>query len=142
MIVHVQKNEHGEDEVFIAPVTHTPPRGPEQAMEIPQATKKRLGLDSDQSWVITTEVNRFIWPGPDIRSVPGGGEAYGFLPGSMADALVQKIKKNARDRSLSVTRRDDEVLLEKQRASRKQSPAKSVSSKVKGKARRSENKER
>ncbi len=43
--------------------------------EIPLATKRRLDLDKEASWVITTEVNRFVWPGPDIRKVPGDGLA-------------------------------------------------------------------
>jgi hypothetical protein len=92
---------------------------PEKAIEIPQATKKRLGLDEEPSWVITTEVNRFIWPGPDIRAVPGGSLAYGYLPASMTRDVVQQIKTNARDRSLLVIGRDAEVLNEKVRQSRK-----------------------
>ena len=59
MIIHERRNEHDETQIFICPVTHTPPKHPEKAMEIPQATKKRLGLDTDASWIITTEVNRF-----------------------------------------------------------------------------------
>jgi hypothetical protein len=119
VIVHARQNEYQETETFIAPVTHTPPEVPEKAIEIPQATKKRLGLDEEPSWVITTEVNRFIWPGPDIRAVPGGGLAYGYLPASMTRDVVQQIKTNARDRSLLVIGRDAEVLNEKVRQSRK-----------------------
>jgi hypothetical protein len=33
--------------------------------------KRHLGLDDEPSWIITTEVNRFVWPGPDIRVVEG-----------------------------------------------------------------------
>jgi hypothetical protein len=55
--------------------------------------------------VITTEVNRFVWPGPDIRPVPGGGAAYGLLPAKMTRELVERIKRNARDRSISVVER-------------------------------------
>jgi hypothetical protein len=60
VIVHLRQNEYQETETFIAPITHTPPTIPEKAIEIPQSTKRRLGLDKEASWVITTEVNRFV----------------------------------------------------------------------------------
>ncbi len=119
VIVHLRRNEYQEIETFIAPITHTSPEVPEKAIAIPQASKKRLGLDKEASWVITTEVNRFVWPGPDIRPVSGGGLAYGHLPAEMTRDVVQHIKANARDHSLLVIARDDEVLNEKIRQNRK-----------------------
>jgi len=72
----------GETMVTVLPVTHTPPLDLSAAVEIPLATKQRLGLDSQRSWVICSEINRFVWPGPDIRPIPGrpGDMAYGVLP--------------------------------------------------------------
>lgn len=122
VIVHIRQNEFGETEVFIAPITHTPAGNPERGMEVPQSTKKRLGLDDEPSWMITTEVNRFIWPGPDIRPVPGRGMAYGLLSANMADDLVEKIRRNALDRLISVVARDDEVL--NQEVHKRKKPAK------------------
>jgi len=119
VIVHIRENEYHETEAYISPITHTPPENPERAIEVPKATKKRLGLDAESSWIITTEINRFIWPGPDIRSVPGGGSAYGLLPAAMTHDLIQQIKDNARDRTLLITGRDDEALIEKVRQQRK-----------------------
>jgi hypothetical protein len=119
VIVHLRQNEYQETETFIAPITHTPPTIPEKAIEIPQSTKRRLGLDKEASWVITTEVNRFVWPGPDIRAVPGGALAYGHLPAAMTEDVIQQIRTNIRERSLLVIGRDDEVLNEKVRQSRK-----------------------
>ena len=107
VIVHLRVNEHQELETYICPVTHTPPEIPEKAMEIPKATKARLGLDDERSWTITTEVNRFIWPGPDLRPVPDGGYFYGLLPGAMTRDLVAQVKKNAQDRSLRVVGRTE-----------------------------------
>ncbi len=88
-------------------ITHAPPEIPEKALEIPRATKTRLGLDDERSWVITTEVNRFIWPGPNLRPVPGGGYSYGLLPGAMARDLIARVKANAKDQSLRVVGRTD-----------------------------------
>lgn len=109
LIVHLRQNEDQDSEVFIAPITHTPPEVPEKAIAIPQATKARLGLDTQASWIITTEVNRFIWPGPDIRTVPRGGLTYGHLPADMTRDAVQQIKANAGDRSLRVVGRDSDA---------------------------------
>jgi hypothetical protein len=122
VIVHTRENEHRETEVYIepiAPIAHASPTVMERAMEMPKVTKSRLRLDPQTSWIITTEVNRFIWPGPDIRSAPGGRSAYGSLPATMTRDLVRQIKDNARDRSLLVIRRDDEASNEVIRQHRK-----------------------
>jgi hypothetical protein len=123
VIVDVHENEYGEREVLISPITHTPPTNPERAVQMPLATKQRLGLDDQNSWIITTEVNRFIWPGPDIRSIPGGRDSCGHLPAAMTTALLEKIRANASDRSIAIVRRDDEMLLAKMRESRAKSAA-------------------
>jgi hypothetical protein len=112
------------ERVFIAPITHSSPEDPERAMEIPAATKQRLRLDDERSWIITTEVNRFIWPGPDLRPVPGVGESYGLLPANMARDLVAQIRKNADDKRISVVPRDDATLIEQARARRTLAPKK------------------
>lgn len=112
VIVHTRENEFHEAEVYISPITHTPPESFERAIALPHVTKARLRLDTQTSWIITTEVNRFVWPGPDIRSAPGHRAAYGALPAAMTRDLIQQIKDNARDRSLRVVGRDDAALAE------------------------------
>lgn len=84
--------EEGETVVTVAPITHVPPSSEEEAVEIPAATKQRLGLDEVRSWVVITETNRFIWPGPDLRPLADRPDefAYGFLP--------PKLFRNVRDR--------------------------------------------
>jgi hypothetical protein len=105
VIIHLRRNEHQELETFICPITHVAPEHPEKAMEIPRATIARLGLDNEPSWIITTDVNRFIWPGPDLRPVPGDRDAYGLLPELMTQELVARIRANAQDKSLLVLSR-------------------------------------
>jgi len=83
----------GAPVVMVLPVTHTPPSDPRHAVEIPAATKARLGLDDARSWIVITEVNRFQWPGPDLRPIPGdsdGRTAYGLLPASLFDEVRTK----------------------------------------------------
>ena len=65
------------------PITRSRPADAAIAVEIPAATKARLGLDDDRSWIILNELNEFIWPGPDLRPAISGdlaSVAYGFLP--------------------------------------------------------------
>jgi hypothetical protein len=87
----------GETQVIVLPITHSPPTDPNDAIEIPPETKRRLGLDSDQSWILLTEANSFGWPGPDLRPKDAGGEAtdvaFGFLP--------QKFFRQVRDKFLA-----------------------------------------
>jgi hypothetical protein len=69
--------------VFVAPITHSPTRAASEAVEIPAVTKRRLGLDDMPSWIVVTELNRFHWPGPDLRPIPGAIPIrfdYGVIP--------------------------------------------------------------
>jgi hypothetical protein len=82
-IVMAVEDEDGDKEVLVLPITHNPPANPAHAIEIPTVTKSRLGLDGERSWMVITEANEFVWPGPDLRPVPGRDEstvAYGPLP--------------------------------------------------------------
>jgi hypothetical protein len=85
--------EEGQQMVTVLPVTHTPPTDERLAVEIPAGTKTRLGLDVDRSWIILNEANRFQWPGPDLRPIPGdkdGHVAYGLLPARLYDLVRTK----------------------------------------------------
>ncbi|MBI1980030.1 MAG: hypothetical protein HYS63_00375 [Methylocystis sp.] len=80
--------------VRVLPVTHSAPADPADALEIPLATKQRLGLDSDRSWVVLTEANDFVWPGPDLRPAVSGDPssvAYGMLPPGFMKALRERL---------------------------------------------------
>jgi hypothetical protein len=93
--------------ITVAPITHTPPRDPEEAVEIPLATKQRLALDIGRSWVIISEVNRFLWPGPDLRTIPerSGAFAYGDIPPALFRHIKERLVTLARtDRVKAVTR--------------------------------------
>lgn len=115
VIVHTRQNEFDETEVLICPITHTQPAESARAIEIPHATKQRLKLDDKRSWIITGEVNRFTWQGPDVVQTQFGSITYGYLPHGLAKAAVEKVKDNARERSLGITDRDDEALKERLR---------------------------
>jgi hypothetical protein len=92
-VVLVSAGKAAEQIVVVLPITHTPPANPLLAVEIPIATKRRLGLDDERSWVALTEANRFIWPGPDLRpALPGNAAsiAYGPLPYGLFETIRSK----------------------------------------------------
>lgn len=87
------RTEDGEIVVIALPITHTPPQHSELAVEIPLLTKQRLGLDDDRSWIIISEANRFVWPGPDLRPrTPGDSSSvsYGLLPAKLYEEVRAK----------------------------------------------------
>ena len=95
--------------VRVLPVTHAPPVDPADALEIPQPTKQRLGLDSERSWVMLSEANDFIWPGPDLRPAVNGDPAsvaYGMLPPGFMAVLRERLAQRRREK-LAVTRRTE-----------------------------------
>jgi len=109
-IVLAQTSEDGERIVTVLPITHSLPADMNEAVEIPQATKKRLGLDAERSWIICSEVNKFIWPGPDLRPISARQKdkfAYGFLPPKLFKIIKAKIAYLARGRKLKLIRRGE-----------------------------------
>jgi len=84
-----QHQEGREEVVRVLPITHTPPGNPADAIEIPAAVKIRLRLDEGRSWIVLTESNRFVWPGPDTRAV---GTETGYF-GPLPPALFAEVKR-------------------------------------------------
>ena len=74
--------------VTVLPITHSPPRDSESAVEIPRAIKQHLGLDDARSWIVVAEGNEFVWPGYDLRKVPHTDDyEFGFLPPRFFDRV-------------------------------------------------------
>jgi hypothetical protein len=95
--------------VTVAPITHTAPRDPAVAMEIPPRVKQHLGLDSERSWIVLDEFNEFAWPGFDLRPIPGqpGRYQYGFLPPALYRKIVERILELRRERRVFVSVREE-----------------------------------
>ena len=97
----------GERRVVVLPITHAPPRDPAEAVELPHSTKRRLDLDDQRSWIVLTEANRFVWPGPDLRPARPGNSAsivYGELPGDLLRTLRERWLSLSETRRSVVTR--------------------------------------
>ena len=112
-VVLASQKEGQATRVWVAPITHTAPQAGTSAVEIPAATKQRLGLDQERSWIITNEVNSFQWPGPDIRPVPTRRESeerrfvYGFLPQSLARSVIEGVREQRQQGRSKLVGRDE-----------------------------------
>jgi len=94
----------GREVVTVVPITHTPPADPADAVEMPPALKAHLGLDDLPSWIIVTETNDFLWPGPDLRPrrrVSPSRFDYGMLPPRFFAYLRDRLLQAHRHRTLS-----------------------------------------
>lgn len=93
-VVLVSRDDDGEHVVTVLPISHTPQADPMLAVEIPAAVKQRLKLDDERSWIVLSEANRFVWPGPDLRPVTPGNAAsvaYGPLPFALFEEVRTKL---------------------------------------------------
>jgi hypothetical protein len=106
-IVLARVTKAGNTVAYVVPITHTPPLKDEDGIEIPQATKRRLGLDTEPSWIVTSELNQFTWPGPDIRPTTSGQYLYGYLPEKLMRLVLEQVKKHARDNLLKAITRTE-----------------------------------
>ena len=103
-------DENGESVVMVAPITHARPEDPDTAIPLPPRVKRHLGLDDQPSWIIADEVNRFVWPGPDLRPVSPKSKSkfeYGILPVDIFDRLRRRILALNKERRLRIVTRSE-----------------------------------
>ena len=109
-VILVIANEDDERVVTVLPISHSPPADSKLVLEIPAPVKRRLKLDEQRSWVVLTEANRFVWPGPDLRpSKPGDSAsvAYGPLPYTLFEEIRTKFIAAIRAKRASVVPRSE-----------------------------------
>ncbi|MGO9483407.1 MAG: hypothetical protein ACLPX9_02315 [Rhodomicrobium sp.] len=111
IVMAVQRGGTDEFRVFALPVTHSPPQHGTHALEIPAAVLRAAGLDAERSWIVLSEFNEFLWPGFDLRFIPGTEPrrvAYGFLPpGFFAQVRDRWIALYKASKSCGVPRDDE-----------------------------------
>jgi hypothetical protein len=97
-IVVAVKSGAGKTVAVVAPITHSPSFGADGAIELPASTKARLGLDHARSWIVTNDLNYYVWPGPDIRPIDSvRGIAYGYLPAALTTRLIETVREQIRN---------------------------------------------
>ena len=109
IVVAVKRDPNGEIDTIVAPITHRPPADPTASVEIPAATCKSLGLDGGRHWLRLDELNRFVWPGFDLRPIPGEPTKYdyGMLPPGLFQQLRERILARQKARIGKIVSRDD-----------------------------------
>jgi len=101
-------DEDGQLHVLVLPITHSPPADAAAAVELPSDVKRSLRLDDERSWIVTTEANAFVWPGPDLRPVAGRKQAtpfYGRIPPTLLRRIAQSYLDNRRRRMTTTVSR-------------------------------------
>lgn len=96
--------------VSVLPITHTPPKDPEAALELPPGLKAHLGLDEMRSWIVVSELNDFVWPGPDLRPVPGRKPPrfdYGVIPPSFFRKIQEKLFERLARKQTEIVHRSE-----------------------------------
>lgn len=111
IVVNVQGVATEPLRVVVCGITHARPTDDAEGIRIPPAVKAHLGLDEEESWIITSEVNLIDWDDPGIVPVAPGQWAYGFLPPALANA--------ARERIVAQMRRDALPLIDRPRIERR-----------------------
>ena len=93
--------------VTVLPITHSTPRDPTTAVEIPPRIKRHLGLDDERSWVVVSEGNEFLWPGYDLRKRPHSDSyEFGILPGRFFERVLAAFLAYVRSGAAAMTGRD------------------------------------
>jgi hypothetical protein len=109
-VVLTMLQDDGDRIVFVLPITSRQPASVNDAEEVSEATRRRLGLQDSPCWIVLTEVNRFVWPGPDLRPVerPAGAfYSFGLLPARQFKRVRDAVLVLARTRTLGVVPRTE-----------------------------------
>jgi hypothetical protein len=110
LIIDDIEPSHSGHSVFVLPITHSRPVAGTEAIEIPIEVARKAGLDASRSWVILSEFNEFVWPGFDLRMIPGRSPrtvAYGFLtPGFFATLRTRWLALDDAGKSKPVSRNE------------------------------------
>ncbi|AZO21478.1 MULTISPECIES: hypothetical protein [unclassified Mesorhizobium] len=107
IVVATPREADGHIRTIVAPITHRPPSDSSASIEIPPAVCRTLGLDGGRHWLRLDELNRFLWPGYDVRQRSDGSYAYGMLPPALFDQLRRGILQLQQARKARVVSRDD-----------------------------------
>ncbi len=102
--------EDGSKDVMLCAITHATPVAGESAVKIPPNVAQHLGLDHEQSWIKTSEVNLLTW---ENGRIPAGiaparkGEwVFGMIPQRLGRQAFEQVREKALARTLQRIRRD------------------------------------
>lgn len=106
IVTAVMRKDSGETDVLVAPITHSPPREADVAIEIPHQVGRHLGLDDERGYIVADQVNTVSWDDAGIVPVrPGRQWAYGRIPKGLYDQLRAAMLVLLNDRRLKIANR-------------------------------------
>ncbi|MDI7774135.1 type II toxin-antitoxin system PemK/MazF family toxin [Asticcacaulis sp. EMRT-3] len=109
VVVLSVESQNGETVISVCPVTSQTPEDMRTAVQMPPQVKNHLGLtDRPASYIVTTEINRFVWPGPDIRPFERNGRMdifHGQIPAKLFDIVRNSLIDNIRAHRHAATSR-------------------------------------
>ena len=106
-IILTVKTAAGQDRVSLVPITHAAPRAGQVHLALSASECRGIGLDDAPHWVAVAEINRFIWPGFDLRQIAGTGRFdYGVLPKATMRKILAAVLELQDRRAARVTIRD------------------------------------
>jgi mRNA-degrading endonuclease toxin of MazEF toxin-antitoxin module len=101
----------GTRDVLLCAITHSPPGGNETCVEIPPAVAKHLGLDHEQSWIKTDQVNRLTWKKDRIPhgivQARNGEWSFGMIPHRLGEQVFEQVREKARSRTIKTVDRHE-----------------------------------
>lgn len=106
VLVIARKPQDGS--CIVVPITHREPEGRSVGVEVPEAIRRTLGLDDRRQWIIVSEGNAFVWPGPDLRDIPDHDPPtviYGTVPRPFFASVLAHMQTLIRARRLAVSPR-------------------------------------
>lgn len=93
--------------VGVVPITHTPPAETEGAIEMPDNVRRQRGLDNEPQWIVLDQLNRFVWPGYDLRKVPRtAADSCGMLPEALFEQILAGLLARHKARKIVIMDRD------------------------------------
>ncbi|WP_442578567.1 hypothetical protein ACSBOB_23975 [Mesorhizobium sp. ASY16-5R] len=107
IVVAAPRDERGHVRTIVAPITHSPPADSFASLEIPAAICRALELDEGRHWVRLDELNRFVWPGYDLRPRADGRYEYGMLPRGLFEQIKRGILEVQQKRKGRIVGRDE-----------------------------------
>lgn len=107
IVVAAALGETGDITVLVAPITHALPDDDDSIAILPKAARL-LGLDGADQWIRVDELNEFVWPGYDLRPIPGRPDAYAYgpLPETLFKSLRAAIRGRVQRQRPQVQKRD------------------------------------
>lgn len=109
IILTTKPKDDGSCEVVLCPVTHSPPKEGESAVEIPHKMARHLKLDDDKMWIKTHQVNTLTWEKGRLPYgvVPAhqGQWFFGRLHKSLGQKAFEQVRDNFNTKKLKNVRR-------------------------------------